>query len=118
MYPEASLCREQEALQRARAISTPLPNVRAVAERAAAAWGIEAVSAEKREFSVNGTVVVDRLEGALDASLDVDPEGLLDRDDVGGVRERRLGILAARAADDLVDAVEDGEAGDLAGAGM
>lgn len=49
MYPSSALCRTQEALQRNRATNTPLPNVRAIAERAAAAWGAEARLAEKRE---------------------------------------------------------------------
>ncbi|MET1085457.1 MAG: hypothetical protein ABWY12_20840 [Burkholderiales bacterium] len=49
MYPSASLCREQESLQRDRAASASLQNVRIVAERAASAWCIEAVAAEKRE---------------------------------------------------------------------
>jgi hypothetical protein len=49
MYPSASLCREQEAIQRDRAAKTSLENVRVVAERAALAWGQEAAAAEKRE---------------------------------------------------------------------
>jgi hypothetical protein len=49
MYPSASLCREQESLQRDRAANASLDNVRIVAERAASAWCIEAVAAEKRE---------------------------------------------------------------------
>lgn len=49
MYPSASLCREQESLQRDRAASSSLQNVRIVAERAASAWCIEALAAEKRE---------------------------------------------------------------------
>ena len=49
MYPSSSLCREQENAQRHRAATTPLENVRVVAERAAIAWGNEAVAAEKRE---------------------------------------------------------------------
>ena len=54
----------------------------------------------------------------LDAALDVDPGGLLERDDVGGVLHGSLDVLAAGAANDLVDAVEHGKAGDLASAGM
>jgi hypothetical protein len=49
MYPSANLCREQETIQRDRAASTSLENVRIVAERAANAWGAEALAAEKRE---------------------------------------------------------------------
>lgn len=49
MFPSALLCREQEAVQRHRAATSLLNNVRLVAERAAAAWCVEAVAAEKRE---------------------------------------------------------------------
>ncbi|AHE55962.1 hypothetical protein [Sphingomonas sanxanigenens] len=49
MYPSSILCRAQEKLQRSRAAATPLANIRSVAEKAAAAWNLEAVQAEKRE---------------------------------------------------------------------
>lgn len=49
MFPSASLCREQEAIQRQRAATAPLENVRLVAERAAAAWSLEAKAADDRE---------------------------------------------------------------------
>jgi hypothetical protein len=49
MQPSADLCRIQEAFQRRRAESTPLGNVRSIAEKAAAAWGVEAILAEGRE---------------------------------------------------------------------
>jgi hypothetical protein len=49
MYPSSTLCRTQEAFHRARADAATLVNVRAVAESAAAAWGLEAAAAEKRE---------------------------------------------------------------------
>jgi hypothetical protein len=49
MYPSSTLCRTQEEFHRARAASTTLENVRAIAAGAAAAWGLEAVAAEKRE---------------------------------------------------------------------
>lgn len=49
MYPSSTLCRTQELFHRERAASTTLENVRAVAASAAAAWGLEAVAAEKRE---------------------------------------------------------------------
>ncbi len=49
MNPSSTLCRAQEALQRSRAAGTSLENVRTIAEKAAAAWCIEAVFAEKRE---------------------------------------------------------------------
>jgi hypothetical protein len=43
------LCRTQETLQRERAAATSLDNVRAQAIRAAAAWGREALLAERME---------------------------------------------------------------------
>jgi len=49
MYPSSTLCRTQEEYHRERAASTTLENVRAIAAGAAAAWGLEAVAAEKRE---------------------------------------------------------------------
>lgn len=49
MYPSANLCRIQEAFQLRRAESAPLGNVRTIAQKAAAAWGAEALFAEGRE---------------------------------------------------------------------
>ncbi|HTU12143.1 MAG TPA: hypothetical protein VMG08_14725 [Allosphingosinicella sp.] len=49
MYPSSSTCRAQEAYHRDRAVQTPLENVRLIAERAAAAWGLEGAAAERRE---------------------------------------------------------------------
>lgn len=49
MYPSSTLCRTQEEFHRARAASATLDNVRTIAESAAAAWGQEALCAEKRE---------------------------------------------------------------------
>jgi hypothetical protein len=49
MYPSSNLCRSQEEFHRERAASTTLENVRAISADAAAAWGLEAVAAEKRE---------------------------------------------------------------------
>jgi hypothetical protein len=49
MYPSSTLCRTQEEFHRERAASTTLENVRIVSAGAAAAWGHEAVAAEKRE---------------------------------------------------------------------
>lgn len=49
MNPSATLCRSQEAFHRDRAAAAQLENVRAVAAQAAAAWGHEAIAAERRE---------------------------------------------------------------------
>ena len=48
MHISAAHCREQEALQRAKALSEPLANRRKIALDAAKAWEAEAVWAEKR----------------------------------------------------------------------
>jgi len=45
----SALCRAQEAAQRDRAATSPLVNVRIQAEKAAIAWGVEALAAEQRE---------------------------------------------------------------------
>jgi hypothetical protein len=49
MSQTAAFCRQQEAAQRLRAASEPLANVRQIALTAAAAWGAEALWAERRE---------------------------------------------------------------------
>jgi hypothetical protein len=49
MYPSAALCRAQQALQLNRAAAATLGNVRSIAEKAAAAWGVEARLADDRE---------------------------------------------------------------------
>lgn len=49
MYPSATLCRSQEAYHRDRAETSPLANIRTVAQKAATAWGAEAEAAEDRE---------------------------------------------------------------------
>ncbi|MGF7152253.1 hypothetical protein FHS96_005924 [Sphingomonas zeicaulis] len=58
MYPSSILCRAQEKLQRNRAAATPLANIRSVAEKAAAAWNLEAVQAEKREQRQDRTRII------------------------------------------------------------
>ncbi len=49
MQLSSALCRAQEAHQRDRADGATLENVRIIAAGAAAAWGLEALSAERRE---------------------------------------------------------------------
>lgn len=49
MYPSAALCRSQQTLQLSRAAAATLGNVRSIAEKAAAAWEVEAGLAEDRE---------------------------------------------------------------------
>ena len=49
MQLSSTLCRAQEAHHRSRAAGAALENVRTIATSAAAAWGLEALSAERRE---------------------------------------------------------------------
>jgi hypothetical protein len=49
MNPSSALCRAQEVHHRSRAASALLANVRMIDEKAAIAWGVEALVAEKRE---------------------------------------------------------------------
>ena len=49
MYLSSTLCRAQEAHHAERAATAQLDNVRAIATKAALAWGHEALSAEQRE---------------------------------------------------------------------
>ena len=49
MQNSSAFCRAQEAHHRQRAADTELANVKSVATSAATAWGIEAISAERRE---------------------------------------------------------------------
>lgn len=58
MMPSSKLCREQEAFQRHRAATTSLINVRVVAERAAAAWVLEAQAADEREARLKRTLAI------------------------------------------------------------
>lgn len=49
MHLSSALCRKQEAHHRDRAAAAGLDNVRIIAASAAAAWGLEALTAERRE---------------------------------------------------------------------
>lgn len=62
MQMSAILCREQAALQRAKAVSEPLENRRQIALVAATAWEAEAVWAEKRGAN---RAPLDKLDAAI-----------------------------------------------------
>ncbi len=49
MQLSSDFCRSQQTIHQERAASTQLDNVRIVAGKAAAAWGVEAAAAELRE---------------------------------------------------------------------
>ncbi|NIJ35306.1 hypothetical protein FHS98_003710 [Sphingomonas oligoaromativorans] len=53
MELSSMMCRAQEALHRDRATNAALENVRSVAIKASAAWGNEALAAERRETRRN-----------------------------------------------------------------
>lgn len=55
MQPSSTFCRTQEALQHGRAADATLDNIRCVATAAAAAWGKEAIAAERREERLERT---------------------------------------------------------------
>jgi hypothetical protein len=57
-------CRAQEVIQRDRAEAEQLDNVRLVAERAAAAWGREALAAGKREARHRRALTIAELAAA------------------------------------------------------
>ncbi|AXB75649.1 hypothetical protein [Novosphingobium sp. P6W] len=62
MQISAAHCREQEALQRAKALSEPLENRRKIALDAAKAWEAEAVWAENR---ASKSTPLDKLDVAI-----------------------------------------------------
>lgn len=59
MELSSTLCRVQETIQRDRADSAILENIRVIAERAATAWGVEALSAERREARRERTRIIE-----------------------------------------------------------
>ena len=72
MQISAAHCREQEALQRAKALSEPLENRRKIALAAAKAWEAEAVLADMRTSKSSSLEKLDAaiaLEFALEAKL-------------------------------------------------
>ncbi|MFS2108079.1 hypothetical protein [Sphingomonas sp. 67-41] len=63
MQPTAIMCRAQQARQLTLAANAVLPNVRAIATTAAAAWAKEALDADKRDKRA-----AVRQQGATDAA--------------------------------------------------
>lgn len=74
MYPSAALCRIQESLQRERSTAAVLANARQIAQKAANAWGAEALLAEQREQRQvrNGVSAADLVEKKRRASDQLD----------------------------------------------
>jgi len=63
MQLSSALCRVQAAYHRDRAANAILENVRTVAGKAAAAWGLEALAAEARETRRERTRIIADLRG-------------------------------------------------------
>jgi len=76
MQNSSAFCRAQQARQTMRASESALDNVRSIAMRAAAAWGMEAISAERREDRQTRRVEEDGLlhETAEDRMLSENPD--------------------------------------------
>ena len=82
MQISSAFCRTQQANHVRRAAESPLANVRAIATGAAAAWGIEALSAERREHRQDKrqTDAATLLAVVEDRSLSENPDrGFADR---------------------------------------
>jgi hypothetical protein len=80
MVNTSAFCLAQEALQRDRAATSNLDNVRKVAELAAAAWAREAVVALRREGKLG---LEDRLPDAASVSEEVEDQLLSENPDRG-----------------------------------
>lgn len=64
MLPSTQICHEQEAIQRHRAANAPLANARLVAKRAAAAWSVELIAAQKRDARQERMVAIRAVKAA------------------------------------------------------
>jgi hypothetical protein len=74
MYPSADLCRTQQSLQLGRAAAATLGNVRSIAERAAAAWGVEAAAAEDRERRLQKRINLREAQAMADGEISENPD--------------------------------------------
>lgn len=74
MYPSADLCRSQQAFQLGRAAQASLVYVRTIAEKAAAAWGIEAGLADERERRQAKTAGIRQARECADRAMSENPD--------------------------------------------
>ena len=77
MELSSTFCRVQETVQRDRAANAILENIRVIAARAANAWGIEALSAERREAQRERTRRIAEMATLQDMSMLSDEDMLL-----------------------------------------
>jgi len=75
MQISSVFCRAQQASQQQLAVESLLGNVRAIATSAAAAWGVEAISAERREARLTKRMAeAAALIATTDRSLSENPD--------------------------------------------
>ena len=79
MELSSTFCRVQETNQRDRAANAMLENIRVIAARAATAWGIEALSAERREARRARTRVIADMAALQIDRIPIEEDGLLSK---------------------------------------
>lgn len=77
MELSSTFCRMQETNQRDRAAHAILENVRVIAARAATAWGVEALSAERREGRRERTRIIADMAALQNERLPSEEDRLL-----------------------------------------
>jgi len=77
MELSSNFCRMQETNQRDRAAHAKLENVRIIAARAATAWGVEALSAERREGRRERTRIIADMAALQNERLPSEEDRLL-----------------------------------------
>ncbi|OJY68599.1 MAG: hypothetical protein BGP16_04960 [Sphingobium sp. 66-54] len=86
MELSSTFCRMQETVQRDRAANAILENIRVVAGRAANAWGIEALFAERREARRERTRVIADMAALQNEQAPSEDDKLLSENPDRGVK--------------------------------
>lgn len=79
MELSSTFCRVQETNQRDRAANAMLENIRVIAARAATAWGVEALSAERREARRARTRIIADMAALQIDRIPSEEDGLLSK---------------------------------------
>jgi hypothetical protein len=85
MELSSTFCRMQETVQRDRAANAVLENIRIVAEKAAKAWSVEALSAERREARRERTRIIADMAALQNEPAPSEEDGLLSENPDRGV---------------------------------
>jgi len=80
ILPSALICRDQENIQRQRAVKGPLTNVRLIAGRAPTAWSLQLADAKKHEARHERTMAIRALNANADQDASSRSHGLTDAD--------------------------------------